>query len=140
MKDVTKAQADLRAEALARTSNTSNLKRFFTKSEVLSFNVGYWVNDKQRHNHIAVLNVALDGSVLMLKGFVESESRRGFYHYVIAPVHPVSIQKLAGKGKCDCESAQYNKMPCKHVIRLRNIYIRHKSEFDAIFGVPQLRR
>ena len=112
--------------------------RLYTRQEVRASGARYWTKSRNGDGRTAMLNVALEGDVLMLKGFVE-DSRHGFYHYVVAPLDMAHIQEVIGRGVCDCESAQHGGKPCEHVIRLRNIYIRHRRELDVLFGVPRLR-
>ena len=110
----------------------------YTRQEVRAFGARYWTKDRNRNAHTAMLDVTLEDQALMLKGFVE-DSRHGFYHYVVAPLDMAHIHDVTGNGVCDCESAQHGGKPCEHVIRLRNIYIRHRRKLDALFGVPRLR-
>ena len=128
---------------LTRTKSYSVAKtvpqpRLYTRQEVRASGARYWTKSRNGDGRTAMLNVMLEDQALMLKGFVE-DSRHGFYHYVVAPLDMVHIQEVIGRGVCDCESAQHGNAPCWHVTRLRNIYIRHRRELDALFGVPRLR-
>ena len=67
---------------------------------------------------------------IYLRGFVESESRPGKYHYVVAMVG--SHNDLVGGGFCECESMVYYGKPCKHILKIRNILGKNKYRIPGL--------
>ena len=64
-----------------------------------------------------------------LKGFVESDSRPGMYHYVVAMVG--SHHEIVGGGFCECESRVYYGKPCKHILKIRNIMVKNRHSIPG---------
>ena len=74
-----------------------------------------------------------------LKGFVESESRKGMYHYVVELVD--RRMTVVNGGFCECESRHYYGRPCKHVTHLKNVYLKNRDELDKLASYyPDIRR
>lgn len=107
----------------------------FTKQEISEFN---WIF-KNRKESAYILAVNKNSSGTYVKGFIESESRKGMYHYVVAFIG--RRMDIVGGGFCECESSHYYGKTCKHVLSLRSMYEKHKEELDRIAVLcPELRR
>gem|GEM_PF-6748231 len=107
----------------------------FTRQEISEFP---WIfKNKTESAFILAVNGNRNGTYI--KGFVESESRDNMYHYVAVFV---SLgRKVEGGGFCECESRHYYGKPCKHVLSLRNMYVKHKDELDKLASIyPDIRR
>ncbi len=107
----------------------------FTKDEVKGFRCRFASRDGSTY----IANVASDGNALLVMGFVRSDSRHDLYHYVVAPLDLGSMRDLAGGGHCKCESTHYHGKPCKHVLKLRNVYWRNRGRLEHEFALPELR-
>ncbi len=68
------------------------------------------------------------GRKLDITGYVESESEAGFFHTVHAEYESASKNLIYGN--CDCEAYKYFGNPCKHILKLRNVYIRNSDKFN----------
>ncbi len=119
-------------EAQAATPYQPDL---FTKDEVRGFGCRFRSSD----GRVRISNVVVDGPVLMVIGFVASDSRRGLYHHVRAPLGMDGGRTIMGQGYCRCESTHYHGRPCKHVLNMRNVYVRNRDRLNWLFGVPSLR-
>jgi hypothetical protein len=98
----------------------------FERSELSEFP---WIfRSRDRKVYLVAAGKASEGTYL--KGFVESDSRPGMYHYVVAMVG--SHHELVGGGFCECESRVYYGKPCKHILKIRNIMVKNRS------GIPGL--
>ena len=107
----------------------------FTKDELRSFDCRFTSSDRSVH----IANAAPVNGILLVMGFVRSDSRHDLYHYVVAPIHISNGRDIAGVGHCRCESTHYHGRPCKHVLKLRNVYERNKTRLEGVFGLPELR-
>ncbi|MGC8537991.1 MAG: SWIM zinc finger family protein [Candidatus Micrarchaeia archaeon] len=94
---------------------------------------------KSGKEQVYMLSVNKNSSGTYVKGFVESESRKGMYHYAVAFISP--RKDIVGGGFCECESRHYYGKPCKHVLSLRNMYEKHRDELDRLAApYPEIRR
>ena len=118
--------------SFSRTTYTPDL---YTKEEV----AGYpWIF-KNKKEDVYVLAVNKGNMGTYLKGFAESESRKGMYHHVVELVDARMI--VVNGGFCECESRHYYGRPCKHVIHLKNIYLKNKDELNRLASCyPDIRR
>ena len=74
---------------------------------------------------------------LLIKGFVESESRPGMYHYVVVCLSGPKWKNIRGSGFCECESVNYYGKPCKHILKLRNVF---RKNIGHMPGMGLIRR
>ncbi|MCL5106736.1 MAG: SWIM zinc finger domain-containing protein [Candidatus Parvarchaeota archaeon] len=63
-----------------------------------------------------------------ISAYSESESRTGYFHKVEIEYLPASMYLI--NGSCTCESFQYYGMPCKHMLKVRNVYIKNRNKFS----------
>ncbi|MGC8533203.1 MAG: SWIM zinc finger family protein [Candidatus Parvarchaeum sp.] len=63
-----------------------------------------------------------------ISAYSESESRKGYFHKVQIEYLPASMYLI--NGSCTCESFQYYGMPCKHMLKVRNVYIKNKDKIN----------
>ena len=98
----------------------------FERSELSEYP---WIfRSSDRKVYLIAAGKAAEGTYL--KGFVESESRPGMYHYVVAMVG--SRHELVGGGFCECESRRYYGKPCKHVLKIRNILVKNSHSIPGL--------
>ncbi len=100
----------------------------FTRQEVSEYP---WIF-RSADRSVYIVQVGSTGGVLELKGFVESETRKDMYFYVIAPLSQANGKDIVGVGKCGCESANFYGRQCKHMLHLRNVYRKNREEIDAL--------
>ena len=125
----------LSADAKSGELKSSYAPDLYTRQEVSGFN---WIF-RNRKEGVYILAVNKNSSGTYVKGFIESESRKGMYHYVVAFIG--QSREIVGGGFCECESRHYYGKPCKHVLSLRNMYEKHKEELDRLAApYPELRR
>lgn len=113
------------------TSRVAYKPDLYTGQEVAEFP---WVF-RSKNYAVYILSIAKDLEGTYLKGFVESESRNGFYHYAVVLVG--QNKGIVGGGFCECESRHYYGKPCKHVASLRNMYIKHREELGRLASTHQ---
>lgn len=63
-----------------------------------------------------------------ISGYSESESRKGYFHEVGVTYLPESMYII--NGNCTCEASKYYGMPCKHMLKLRNVYIKNRQKIS----------
>ena len=99
----------------------------FTRDEISDFP---WIfRSSDRKVYLIAAGKVKEG--INLKGFVESDSRPGMYHYVVAVVgHRKEI--VGGNGFCECESSIYYGEPCKHVLKIRNILVKDRFKIPGL--------
>ena len=68
------------------------------------------------------------GREIDISAYTESESRKGYFHKVEIEYLPGSLHLV--NGNCTCESFHYFGMPCKHMLKVRNVYIKNKKKLD----------
>lgn len=103
----------------------------YTRQEIAEFPWIFRSNNRKTY----VLSASKNHLGTYLKGFVESESRRGYYHYVVVLVG--QNKDIVEGGFCECESRHFYGKPCKHIASLRNMYIRHSAEIAKLASVQQ---
>ncbi len=75
---------------------------------------------------VAICSIVSKGRGLTINGYVKSESNPN-------ALYPVEVTYLpAGKqimfGNCQCESYRYYGDPCKHILKLRNVYVKNEKK------------
>ena len=100
----------------------------FTREEISEYPWVFRSSDRS----VYIFQAAGMVGVLELKGFVESESRRGLFHYVIVPLSVRNGKDIVGVGKCACESANFYGRQCKHMLHMRNVYRKNREEIDGL--------
>ena len=65
---------------------------------------------------------------IRISAYTESESRRDYFHKVEVDYLPASMYLI--NGSCTCESFQYYGMPCKHMLKVRNVYLRNRDKIN----------
>ena len=76
-----------------------------------------------------IYGIEIDNRKVDLRGYVESESRNDYFHMVETTYLPNSMHML--DGKCSCESYEFYGFPCKHMQKLRNVYIKNIKKFGG---------
>ncbi len=75
-----------------------------------------------------IFGIESTGREMSLKGYVESESRKDSFHRVEVTYLPASMHLASGT--CSCEAYQFYGFPCKHMERVRNVYVKNLKRFD----------
>ncbi len=70
-----------------------------------------------------IYGINIKGREVEISGYSESESRSGYFHKVEVEYLPRSMHLI--NGNCTCESFKYYGMPCKHMLKIRNVYIKN---------------
>lgn len=68
------------------------------------------------------------GREVSISAYTESDTRKGYFHRVEIQYLPGSMYLL--DGNCTCESFQYYGMPCKHMLKVRNVYIKNRQKLS----------
>ena len=93
-----------------------------TLEEIIS---GRFVLSKDKK--VVICSVYETGAKKDINGYVRSDSRDGYYSvnidFVDGPKHILW-------GTCQCESYEYHGIPCKHMLNLRNVYIKNSKKFS----------
>ncbi len=79
-----------------------------------------------KNTRIYGLNVK--GRAVDISAYSESETRKGYFHKVDVEYLPSSMYLISGS--CTCESFKYYGMPCKHMLKVRNVYIKNKDKLN----------
>jgi uncharacterized Zn finger protein len=66
------------------------------------------------------------GRDIEISAYSRSESREDYFHKVEIEYLPAS--KYIINGSCTCESFRYYGMPCKHMLTVRNVYIKNQQK------------
>lgn len=80
---------------------------------------------ESKEKDVKIYGLTSIGRKLDILGYVESESRSGAFHRVSAEYEPSSKNLIYGN--CDCEAYEFFGNPCKHILKLRNVYIRNSN-------------
>ncbi len=83
---------------------------------------------ESKEKDVKIYGFVSSGRKLDISGYVESESRSGLFHRVNAEYEPASKNLIYGN--CDCEAYEFFGNPCKHILKLRNVYIRNSSKLN----------
>jgi hypothetical protein len=75
-----------------------------------------------------IYGININGRTTKISGYTESESREGYFHKVEIDYLQASMYLLGGN--CTCESVQYYGVPCKHMLKIRNVYIKNKDKIN----------
>lgn len=67
-----------------------------------------------------------EGRDIEISAYSQSESRPDYFHKVEVEYLPAS--KYIINGSCTCESFMYYGMPCKHMLTVRNVYIKNQQK------------
>lgn len=81
-------------------------------------------NDKQ----IRIYGINAKNREIEISAYSESDSRKGYFHRTEIEYLPGSMHLI--NGSCTCESFRYYGMPCKHMLKVRNVYIKNKNKFS----------
>lgn len=73
---------------------------------------------------VAICGIVSRGRSINLSGYVKSESKPSMLHYVEMSYLPSGKQLLFGN--CSCEAYRYYGGPCKHMLKLRNVYVKNE--------------
>jgi hypothetical protein len=65
---------------------------------------------------------------IIISAYSESESSKGYFHKVEIEYLPASMYLI--NGSCTCESFQYYGMPCKHMLKVRNVYLKNRDKIS----------
>ncbi len=63
-----------------------------------------------------------------ISAYSESESRKGYFHKVEIEYLPASMYLI--NGSCTCEAYLYYGVPCKHMLKVRNVYIKNMNKIS----------
>ncbi|MCL4376208.1 SWIM zinc finger domain-containing protein [Candidatus Parvarchaeota archaeon] len=75
-----------------------------------------------------IYGLDVKGREVMISAYSESESRKGYFHKVEVEYLPASMYLI--NGSCTCESFQYYGMPCKHMLKVRNVYLKNQNKIN----------
>ena len=75
---------------------------------------------------VAICSVSGKGRGLSINGYVKSESNAESLYHVEVTYLPASKQVLFGN--CSCESYKYYGDPCKHILKLRNVFVKNEKK------------
>lgn len=75
-----------------------------------------------------IYGLDIKGREIEISAYAESESRKGYFHKVEIEYLPASMYLI--NGSCTCESFQYYGMPCKHMLKVRNVYLKNKNKIN----------
>lgn len=84
---------------------------------------------KSAKKDVMLYGVVREGRAVDINGYVSSESHKGFFYAVSAKYEPGSKNILYGV--CDCEAYKYFGNPCKHILRLRNVFSKNEDKFGV---------
>lgn len=84
---------------------------------------------ESKDKKVKIFGIVSEGRKIDISGYVSSEASPEYVHKVKAEYEPASMHILYGN--CDCEAFRFYGDPCKHVLRLRNVYVRNASKFQA---------
>ncbi|EEZ92944.1 MAG: zinc finger SWIM domain protein [Candidatus Parvarchaeum acidiphilum ARMAN-4] len=84
------------------------------------------ITSSDKKTRIYGLNVK--GREIEISAYLESESRKGYFHKV--EVEYLSASMYIINGICTCESFQYYGMPCKHMLTARNVYLKNQNKIN----------
>lgn len=76
-----------------------------------------------------IYGIVREGRITQINGYINSESREGYLHKVKAVYEPGSRHLLYGD--CTCEAFKYYGDPCKHIIKLKNVYIKNADRLST---------
>ena len=77
---------------------------------------------------VRLYGITSTGRKIDLQGYVMSESSRNYFHKVSAEYEPASKNLIYGN--CDCEAYLYFGSPCKHILKLRNVYEKNEEKIN----------
>ncbi len=98
-----------------------NEKRCFTLDSIIGDPL---VISTDKTTRIYGLNIK--GREIDISAYSESESMKGCFHKV--EVQYLYSSMYIVNGSCTCESFQYYGMPCKHMLKVRNVYIKNREK------------
>ncbi len=84
------------------------------------------ITSSDKKTRIYGLNVK--GREVEISAYSESETRKGYFHKVEIEYLPASMYLI--NGSCTCESFQYYGMPCKHMLKVRNVYLKNRDKIN----------
>ncbi len=74
---------------------------------------------------VKILQLVYDRRKIDLGGYVASDSKPGLFYTVKTEYEPGSKNIIYGE--CTCESYEYYGSPCKHILRLRNVFLKNNQ-------------
>ena len=77
---------------------------------------------------VRIYGLVNDNRKTDVSAYVESETSHGSFYSVKIEVEP-RIKHLI-YGSCTCESFEYHGNPCKHMLKLRNVFQRNIDKLD----------
>ncbi len=80
-------------------------------------------------NHSVMIESIANGQNLcsyLLKGYVESNERKGLYFQVDIVISDSKHNSIPWSN-CTCTSAHYRSNPCHHALRMRDVFLANKS-------------
>lgn len=100
-------------------------KRTFSLEEILKNNVILSSKDRK----VRIYGLLNEGRKSDVSAYVESDSINGSFYSVKIEVEP-EIKHLV-YGSCTCESFEYHGNPCKHMLKLRNVF---QKNLDKLYN------
>ncbi len=75
-----------------------------------------------------IYGLDVKGREITISAYSESESNVGYFHKIEIEYLPGSMYLI--NGSCTCESFQYYGMPCKHMLKVRNVYLKNRDKVN----------
>ncbi len=81
---------------------------------------------ESKEKDVRIYGLVSVGRKIDIDGYVRSESREDIFHKVYVEYEPGSRNLMYGT--CTCEAYRFIGNPCKHLLKLRNVFVKNERK------------